>query len=285
MNVIYARSLFAPDEGLFFHWHQYRHEGQTAFQGHVHHDFAEIVYLYEGRLVHEIDKRKVSQGPGELLLVGDRQEHALSGEAFHMVNIAFPTAIFREGPWRYRQLSAWQGVPQGVDWVMMETLPALLELLEKVRHRRGPLQLHYLWSLLHLFLAVCLQNEERSGQHGELMPVWLERVLRQLAQSPTLPDYQTLIRMAGRSREHVVRSFRKYLKCSPSIYLRRLQVRRGARYLEEHPELTIADIASRCGIDDTSYFYKLFRREYGMAPGEYRDRCLLERQKLLPQTK
>lgn len=44
---------------------------------------------------------------------------------------------------------------------------------------------------------------------------------------------------------------------------------RAAGFLIEGEE-TVTAVAQRCGFDNLSYFNRLFRRKYGMTPGEYR---------------
>jgi AraC-like DNA-binding protein len=44
----------------------------------------------------------------------------------------------------------------------------------------------------------------------------------------------------------------------------------GRRLLRERPELTIEQIASSVGIQDSLYFSKQFRRWYNQSPTDYR---------------
>lgn len=40
--------------------------------------------------------------------------------------------------------------------------------------------------------------------------------------------------------------------------------------LDSHPELTIEAVAFSCGFSIPSTFYRLFRRQWGISPAEYR---------------
>lgn len=44
----------------------------------------------------------------------------------------------------------------------------------------------------------------------------------------------------------------------------------AAAYLLRRSSLNIQEIISRVGYENTSYFYRLFRAQYGMSPREYR---------------
>lgn len=53
-------------------------------------------------------------------------------------------------------------------------------------------------------------------------------------------------------------------------YMRTLKVEEARRKLDSHPELTIEAIAFSCGFNIPSTFYRLFRKQYGISPTEYR---------------
>ena len=53
-------------------------------------------------------------------------------------------------------------------------------------------------------------------------------------------------------------------------YLRALKIDEARRMLDTHPELTIEGVAYTCGFNIPSTFYRLFRRQYGISPTEYR---------------
>jgi len=40
--------------------------------------------------------------------------------------------------------------------------------------------------------------------------------------------------------------------------------------LDSHPEFTIEAVAFSCGFNIPSTFYRLFRKQYGISPAEYR---------------
>lgn len=53
-------------------------------------------------------------------------------------------------------------------------------------------------------------------------------------------------------------------------YMRALQIEEVRRILDEHPELTVEAAAYSCGFNTPSTFYRLFKKQYGLTPVEYR---------------
>ena len=74
---------------------------------------------------------------------------------------------------------------------------------------------------------------------------------------------------ASVSERTLARKFKKNTGMTPGVYLKVTRIEQGRKLLET-TDLTIEDIASRCGYGDLSAFYSAFREETGTAPGEYR---------------
>ena len=99
---------------------------------------------------------------------------------------------------------------------------------------------------------------------GELLSVLLE-----CAQSESVPQIAARCHMSESSFR---RAFRTLTGESPAAYLRRMRIDR-ARQLLESGECSVRAAAFACGYEDEFYFSRVFRRETGMAPREYRCAC------------
>lgn len=53
-------------------------------------------------------------------------------------------------------------------------------------------------------------------------------------------------------------------------YLRTMQLEEARRLLDKHPDLTVEAVACECGFNAPNTFYRLFRKQYGISPTEYR---------------
>ncbi len=79
-----------------------------------------------------------------------------------------------------------------------------------------------------------------------------------------------LARRAGYSAVQFIARFRHFYGTSPKHYItvRRLH---HAKLLLLISDLSAKRIADRCGFSDEFYFYKLFRRRFGMTPTAFRE--------------
>jgi AraC family transcriptional regulator len=116
-----------------------------------------------------------------------------------------------------------------------------------------------------LIVALGGERRRRGGDGG-----WLRRVREALDEAPLDGiDLAALAGIAGRSREHVFRSFRAALGVSPGAYARARRLERAARLLVAGRR-PVAAIAAECGFADESHLARWFRARFGAAPGRFR---------------
>ena len=66
------------------------------------------------------------------------------------------------------------------------------------------------------------------------------------------------------------RAFRRAVGRSPLNYLNDIRLSEAQLLLRENPELSIADVAGKCGFTDSNYFSRLFKKRNGHTPRDYR---------------
>ena len=84
---------------------------------------------------------------------------------------------------------------------------------------------------------------------------------------------EDLMRLIGVDKNRFGKMMSKYSDASnTSVYINTKRVEYGARLLMEHPEYTIATVATECGMSNTVTFNRSFKEIYQMTPSEYREK-------------
>ncbi len=119
-----------------------------------------------------------------------------------------------------------------------------------------------------LFLGEHLPTRSRSTA---ILPPRKLRNIQDLIETRLAADLtlQELAAEIGYSRSHFLRMFRATTGMTPHRYVLRRRVER-ARQLLEQVELSIAEVAFRCGFSSQAHLTLAFRNEFGITPAEYR---------------
>jgi LacI family transcriptional regulator len=82
-------------------------------------------------------------------------------------------------------------------------------------------------------------------------------------------DIPTLLKSVPLSRSVLERRFAQILGRSPNEEILRVKLGRACRLLEES-ELSLAEVAEKCGFKHAEYFSRLFKKKLGPTPGGFR---------------
>jgi AraC-like DNA-binding protein len=101
-------------------------------------------------------------------------------------------------------------------------------------------------------------------------PAWLGYALETMTKEPSLALPEIALRV-GVSPVRLRRGFHRHLGTTPHDFLIQIRLETARRMLEtSHDE--VSAIATAVGFESQSYFTRLFKRVYGITPGESRHR-------------
>lgn len=97
-------------------------------------------------------------------------------------------------------------------------------------------------------------------------------VLKYINENFTEPlRLEHLAARCGMSPNHFHKIFSRTLNTSPMSYIALLRMNAALQLLIDH-DYTVREIAYRAGYSDDAYFNRVFKKYYGMTPGQYRKR-------------
>ncbi len=113
-----------------------------------------------------------------------------------------------------------------------------------------------------------LENK-RNGYHSILV----QKITDIIQESYKNPDccLDSIAGAVGLSTAYTGKLYKRYAMKSVAESIGELRMKEARRLLREDRRLAIAEVAARSGFSSSSYFSKVFRKENGMTPNEYRN--------------
>jgi AraC-like DNA-binding protein len=126
---------------------------------------------------------------------------------------------------------------------------------------------------LRAWALAALEALQHEVAFRESVDQVVERALQFMDENFSRPDLQLkgVAEAVHVSPSHLAHLLRTHVGASYVKYMTLLRMEEGKRLLAE-TDLKVAAIAGRAGYDDPAYFYRVFRREVGVTPSQYRRR-------------
>jgi AraC-like DNA-binding protein len=257
----------------------------------------EIGYVSAGRLPFGIGRKSLTVGPGELTITRPWQRHRVGDPnvpACHYSWIILDVGMRRPNqPWQWPK---WLLFPKSGLERLTETLrqnedpvwhgdrrigDCFSRLDEIVARGVGDTNLARLKIVINELVVLLAELLESRNPQLDASLSGSERTVRLFLESLTrrLDEPWTLDSMAeacGLGRTHFSSYCRKLFNVAPVEFLTRIRVEAAARLLVERPEVSVTEVAFRCGFQSSQYFAKVFRARQGCPPGEFRRQAVVD---------
>ena len=243
------------------------------------HDFAEIVLINSGALIHKVNHDRQKLVAGDLVFMRPDDIHAFlpddNFEKVELVLLDFDLELFLslstylENDAFLQQLTAPVLPPMfKLDPVKAGTLyarllklnsPAISPVLRKIKVK---ILLGELYSRFFIDDSNLLSESQ--------VPDWLENLCAEMRQKENfMGGVERMRKLACRTPGHLCKCFQKYLRRTPTDFVNELRLNHAACLLvDSHKQ--IMDIADELNFQSLSHFYYAFRKYYGMTPLAYR---------------
>ena len=190
----------------------------------------------------------------------------------------FRTAEDQSGTVRPVQLPyEWTALSE--PYLRVKTRPRIRQLVEEIISSFGEWDDVSRFEASGLLAALIAQvsREVRTAisreQHDRVGPDAGRRVqqARRMLEDVGAPrDLAEVAASVGWSNDHLRHMCQSVIGVSP-VRLRRGAIVRHAKSLLSETDVRIADVAEACGLDDQGYFARVFKKETGLTPRQFRD--------------
>lgn len=265
----------------------FEHSEIDDCMAHVH-SFYEILWFQDGKGHHTVDFMEYNVVPGTIFFLSPGQIHHFDHkEGYKGVAIKMCIDLMKDNMaedsgmgklfLKYNGFHAYDASPYYIiDEHTADMLRPLVEEMEDESHRQGEFgNIDILKSLLCIFMA----KIQRHGTHEaaekldtlrpshQLFIQFRRMVEKEYPRLHTVQEYASHLNVSVRTLHKSVN------ECSGKTPLSIINDRivLEAKRMVRYTDLMIKEISAELGYDDPSYFVKLFKRQTGHLPSDFRE--------------
>ncbi|UNK19429.1 AraC family transcriptional regulator [Paenibacillus sp. N3/727] len=242
------------------------------------HDFFELFLILKGSVIHCINGTRQRLEENTLVFIRDRDVHYYEqteeGDC-QFINLSFNKEVVAA---LFDYLG--EGFPklQILNPDMPPTVILSKTEKEYVRYRLDRLNLIPHTDKAHVKAEVRALLVELFSRYMTVAespdwsehPSWLQELCTEMKKKENfIEGISAMLRVSGKSHAYVCRMFKKHLEITPIQYINRLRLS-YAENLLLNTDMEIVNICLEVGLENMSYFYDLFKRQFNMTPHTYR---------------
>ena len=273
----------ASHQPLFSMYDTLKKKSINPSRHHKHHPELEIGFIAEGNGTYVVDDKSFEFKPGDVFFIRANEPHCIPSITSDEV-IAFVIRI----NWYYM----WNICADYIDAAKIHTMitagipinsyfpkesgvgKIVEEIRELFRDENESTRFEIKRRILNLLIIIAdsvtdpsiAESVQKAPAHiGEIQNA-VNYINKNLAKQITLDD---IAHAASMSRSYVSSYFKLVTGVSPYDYLLTARVEKAIYFLKK-TELSVTEIAQKCGFGSLSSFNKTFKKSLGVTPREYR---------------
>lgn len=238
-----------------------------------YHDYFEIFLVTSGDIKHIVNGGEQNLKTGDLVFIRPNDIHDYECENARFINLALSHdtvdklfAYFEESYPSRKLISAAMPPHVSLSEAEYKNLVFQFENLNTV-HDDAEMKMKTRLLLAEIFTKYFIRSA--SGDDTAI-PKWLKNTCMLMNNKKNFSvGIPQMIKLSGKSREHLSRSIKKYYGVTISDYINNLRLNYIANALKTS-DIPIIDLCFECGFENLSWFYSLFKEKYGVTPSKYR---------------
>lgn len=282
--IAFPYSIFTDTEDFPVHLQYGFHDEELYL--HAHADFSELVIVLDGSALHIVGGESYPISKGDVFVVGQNTEHGFTQtEQLTICNAMFRPEIF-DSVYDMKQLPGFQALfvlephySQNYHFLSQLRLSAeaftemeilLTSIMQDYRQKElGWRDIVFSgFCRLSVLLARHYQRDVKSDNTFLKLADAIAYIEHHFTEQITLAE---LADLSGYSERQFLRLFREAFSTTPNLYISELRIKKAQQLLKT-TNLSIGEIAWRCGYDDQNYFSRFFKKHTGTSPSLIRKR-------------
>lgn len=220
------------------------------------------VYVVSNYAPHYLESANNVEVVNILFNLDDLMKHAASlqqNEGFRSLFVFQASTSLYERPSNILKLSY-----EGIQEILHLTDTMLDEMNMNAPGQDIVIQSYFMILITYLSRQFDLKDEH--SQDAYAFYLLIEHINQNFSQNYTLSD---LTRISSLNERLLRSMFMKKYHCSPMQYVTHIKMEKAKYYLITS-DMNITEIADACGYDDSNYFSRKFKQEFGISPREFK---------------
>jgi AraC family transcriptional regulator, transcriptional activator for feuABC-ybbA operon len=227
-----------------------------------------------GEIVINGEKNYLS--PGKLVIftpgmICDKKTSPSNPLEFYFIRFTHAGAYERSEQWHFKLPEEMAFPLRGVYTIKNSSgVVLLLEEINSLSKRRGATTAYKQKIVFQELLLTLIQDfhaQTISRDTRQMIEETIDYISHHYNQAITLSE---LAKLAGLSKSHYSRLFKKNVGYSPIEYLTHLRIDRAKEFLA-HSDILIKEVSQHVGYEDELYFSRIFKKIVGVSPTQFSD--------------